>query len=79
MAIRYIVSYIQDNTSGFSFFGFRRKRKPKCNKCNYDYAVMTVTNKDNLENKIDVCVLCYNDFSAEQLLGEESPEQQIRV
>ena len=32
-------------------------------------AVIDMTNTDNSDNNIKLCMVCYNDFTAEQLLG----------
>ena len=71
LALRYSISYLETQSSGFSFFGFRRSsRKVKCDKCNFNHAIMSITENDNPSNKINLCTVCYNEYSVEELLTE---------
>ncbi len=71
LAIRYTLSYIDQQSGGFNFFGlFKRREKEKCVNCKFAHAVMEITDNENKDNKIKLCVLCYNENSVEDLLNQ---------
>jgi hypothetical protein len=68
MAVKYSISYIRNQASGFSFSSFLRGRgRTKCDKCR-EHAVMVVTNQENPNISVNLCVECYNFYSIENLL-----------
>jgi hypothetical protein len=39
---------------------------------------MTITNNDDPDNKVNLCVPCYNEFSIEELLEENMAKNKAR-
>ncbi|MHA2252527.1 MAG: hypothetical protein ACXAD7_19335 [Candidatus Kariarchaeaceae archaeon] len=72
MSIHYSISYLDTSSrGGFRFFGFKRaQQQNQCEKCKTDRAIVKMTNTDNRDDAINLCMLCYNKFSADELLGQ---------
>ncbi|MHA2105824.1 MAG: hypothetical protein ACW981_20545 [Candidatus Hodarchaeales archaeon] len=78
MALRYSINYMDTHAGGgFRLFSFRRSRRTlKCGKCKVERAIITMTNNDDAEDNIDLCVTCYNTYPAEQLLQGNKEEEE---
>jgi hypothetical protein len=74
MSVHYTIAYLNTQArGGFRFFGFRRSyQREKCQKCVVDHAVVAMINTENPEDQISLCMLCYNKYPAEELLGRLS-------
>lgn len=71
MDLRYSITYIDTHTGGgFRLFSFGRRKRhvAKCGKCKVDKAIIKMTNNDDDTDIMDLCVACYNTYTAEQLL-----------
>ena len=71
MVVKYSVTYLENQSSGFSLFNFfRSQQRIKCGKCK-NHAVMKVSDRDDESNSINLCVECYNFYSIEKLLTDQ--------
>ncbi len=70
---------------GFRLFSFGRKKRQvaKCGKCKVNKAIIKMANNDDDTDTIDLCVACYNTYTAEDLLRgnpqEEDEEEEKEV
>ena len=66
MANRYSITYLDQSPSVFGYI-FRRKSRSKCQKCVIEFAVIQI-NFNDIDAEVNVCSICYNDSSTEELL-----------
>ena len=63
---------------GFRLFSFGRRKRhiAKCGKCRVNKAIIKMTNNDDDTDIIELCVACYNTYTAEELLRGNPQEDE---